>query len=237
MEQMGLIALSDAVHSPAKLKITANREQLYKLQVEKPGLETLVQLLLRTYPGIFDDHVILQTATLASKLKLDFDGLVSRLHYLEGIGFADFSKPSDKPMLTMLLPRQSPAGLSIDLAFVDSRRKEYEHRLQAILNYIGNNHDCRTVQLCAYFGESDTERCGICDVCLDRNKTKLNDRRFDMIRQQIIDTLSKEAHSLPYLTQVLGLPEEDSLQVIRFMIDHQELREEKGKLIWQGKSK
>ena len=39
----------------------------------------------------------------------------------------------------------------------------------------------RSSFLMQYFGESNNVRCGICDVCLERNKLEISDSEFEKI--------------------------------------------------------
>ena len=51
------------------------------------------------------------------------------------------------------------------------------------------NTRCRSVILLDYFGE-ESDRCGICDVCRERNELDLSKYEFDLILEEIKDILA-----------------------------------------------
>lgn len=236
LEQHDLLAVADSIYNPPKAKMTTSRDQLYKIQVEHPQFEGLIQTLLRTYPGIFDDYSILHLGQLSDRIKLSVSELVDQLKRLDHHALISFLPGKDGSLITYVTNRQNPKTLIIDNDFIEERKKAYEDRLHAVLDYIGDNSDCRLISLCKYFGEELDTRCGICDVCIQKNKTGLDDRNFQSLRSKITEALENESHSINYFTDVMGLPEEDTINVIRWMMDNQELSEQQGKLIWTGKS-
>ena len=63
--------------------------------------------------------------------------------------------------------------------------------MEAVINYAFSNDTCRSQLLLAYFGDSNND-CGVCDVCLSKNRDKkLNSNQFKEIQNDII-TLLKE---------------------------------------------
>jgi ATP-dependent DNA helicase RecQ len=230
LEQSGSISLSDAIYQPPRIQVTATREQLYKVQVEHSAYESLIQCLLRSYPGIFDDSVRVSLKDIARLSHLEPQATVHRLKTLHDRELIEFTQSSESPYLTLLQPRQDSSRLGLDPQFIADRKKEHEDRLHAMLSYVGNSETCRSVQLCRFFGEEDASRCGICDVCIAFKKTGLTDRGFEEIRSRIKATLKDERHSIRYFVDVLNMPETETLSVVQWMIEHNEVLEENGKL-------
>ena len=50
------------------------------------------------------------------------------------------------------------------------RKSIEENKAAVIVAYVQNKYRCRSSFLLDYFGEENHVRCGICDVCLERNK-------------------------------------------------------------------
>ena len=51
--------------------------------------------------------------------------------------------------------------------FLPEDRKKYDKmKLEDIINYLKNNHSCRSQLLLQYFDEENSSECGICDVCI-----------------------------------------------------------------------
>jgi ATP-dependent DNA helicase RecQ len=75
--------------------------------------------------------------------------------------------------------------------------------------------------LLAYFGETETIRCGICDVCIERNKLELSDLEFKNVSEQLKAFLQKEPLSLSDLVhKVTQVREDKILKTVQWLIDN-----------------
>ena len=99
-----------------------------------------------------------------------------------------------------------------------------ELRLQNLLDFINNSLECRSRQLLSYFGEKQPKRCGICDVCLAKNKTELNKIEFSSISDQVKNILANgPKHLYELVSAVHGFHEEDIIAVLRWLLDHKQI--------------
>ena len=95
-----------------------------------------------------------------------------------------------------------------------------------MLHYLTDNAHCRNETLLNYFDEEETNRCGICDVCLRRNKLEVSDIEFENIIEQLKNSLSEKR--IPFnqlLTEVHGVNEEKLLHTLRWLIDQNMITE------------
>ena len=56
-----------------------------------------------------------------------------------------------------------------------------------MIDYAEIDTKCRSVVLLDYFGEN-ADRCGICDVCRQRNELDLSKYEFDLILESILSS-------------------------------------------------
>ena len=71
--------------------------------------------------------------------------------------------------------------------------------------YIQNKYRCRSSFLLDYFGEENQVRCGICDVCLERNKLEMDDSEFEKIANAIKNLIIES----PLRTDIIILKTEE----------------------------
>jgi ATP-dependent DNA helicase RecQ len=94
--------------------------------------------------------------------------------------------------------------------------------MEAVLDYAESTHKCRSRILLSYFGETNTERCGQCDVCLEENKNLLNTDEYEKISQQIKQLLAVHPLELrPLVDAVIGSNENRIIHTIQLMIDNE----------------
>ena len=90
----------------------------------------------------------------------------------------------------------------------------------------------------AYFGETDSEPCGICDVCTGRNKSDLPAELFESLEKKIGDVLHDEPLAFDEILQAFALKRHESVaQVIAYLLDEGKLlKDEADKLYFRKKS-
>ena len=111
----------------------------------------------------------------------------------------------------------------------EKRRERYERRIQHMLYYAQENNVCRSRLLLTYFGERDAKPCGQCDVCRRSRKGGVSKSDFDTLHAALLQQLAEGASlTLPELAKATGYREEELAQVMRFMLDNDELHTDEG---------
>ena len=69
-----------------------------------------------------------------------------------------------------------------------------------MLHYATKDELCRSRVLLNYFGETESQPCGKCDVCLKEHESGLRQGEFERIRTYILHTLTEQGGSAPVHT-------------------------------------
>jgi ATP-dependent DNA helicase RecQ len=189
LEQEGILAFNEQVFLPAKIGFICGREALEEIDKTTPSLTLLIQTLLRTYSGIFDQPVPVSEKFLARSLKKNLQELNSELEILCGRRIIEYFPQKDSPQIYFLQDRINTSDLKLENQRYGKRRKNFEHRILALLSYVNSESGCRQVLLNDYFGEKNTADCGICDHCLKNKKRRLSSDEFESVYKLIKDKL------------------------------------------------
>jgi ATP-dependent DNA helicase RecQ len=87
-------------------------------------------------------------------------------------------------------------------------------------DYIQQDQICRSLLIQQYFGENAHQPCGKCDVCIGRNKTKVNDGEFKTIQKALMERLNLSA--LSYRDLIIAVNRGSPAQrekVLRYLMD------------------
>ena len=237
MEREGFFALSEALDTPSQLFIKASREDLYRFQVEYPDFDVMIKYLLRNYPGILSDFVKIREEQISHKLGIDVEKVEQTLKQLEKFNFLTYIQRSDKPQILYLTERQDTKHFILSDEVYKNRKDDATKRVQAVIDFVNNDTECRSVQLLRYFGEKINTRCGKCDVCNIRNQMNINDEEYRNISELILQELKKRVVPL-YETPSLAKNyfEEKVLETVRWMLDNGTIeQDENGNLKEKGK--
>lgn len=168
LEIAGILSFTENQFHPTRLKFVVGSSALYKFQIAHENAQTLISLLSRSYPGIFDHFISIHETKLAERLKISENELQSKLKYLEQYGIIDISWKSNLPKVTFLVERLQPENFSLTNEAYHKRQQIELEKLSAIINYLKTS-ECRQVVINTYFGET-SEPCGICDNCLTNSR-------------------------------------------------------------------
>ena len=91
------------------------------------------------------------------------------------------------------------------------------------MEYASGRNRCRSLFLLAYFGEKGRDKCGQCDVCMQDQELDVNKYEFDRAVDQARTLLRNKPLSLDELVKELILPDEKSIIVIRWLLDHNKI--------------
>ncbi len=235
LEKEGYLALSEAFANPSRVMVSLDKEGLYRFQVANPKFDAFIKLMLRSYPGIFSGFIKVNEQEMGKRAGLPADQVEKVLHDLHRMGVLNYEKQNQRPMITWLEERLSSGSLRISRENHHERKAFAWKRLKAMIDYAQSDNRCRSLSLLAYFGETRVQRCGQCDVCLERNRLQLSDFEFDQLEDIIRRSLTDSPLPLRDLIATLptNIDEEKVLMVIRWLRDIGQIREEEnGDLVW-----
>lgn len=201
--QEGWVEYNDAVFIPPRIQFVAPRVLLESLEQADPDLDRLSKTLLRTYSGIYDQPVNISEKQIASLLKCPLEEIQTQLQDLQNRGILTCYPQKEEPQLFFPVPRIRAEELVINQGNLQSRKKQYEERLRAMLNYAGHASACRSQLLATYFGDLSSKPCGTCDNCLRQKKHSLTSIEFEEIKTKLMQRLQKGPLSYTELMAVL----------------------------------
>ena len=100
---------------------------------------------------------------------------------------------SSLPKLFLLTRREEGRHLLISQEVYEVRRERLAERIEAIIAYAAASDTCRSQLLLRYFGEEESEPCGMCDVCLSHRNKRPSP---SMPLSQAVALLQEEAEAL-----------------------------------------
>lgn len=235
LEKENYISITEALYQPSRLHFTVHKDELYKFQVANKAYDDFIKLLLRSYTGLFDNYVKFNENDIVIKSGLSYDHVLKYLNYLSKIGVLSYLPQTETPQLTFTQGRIDTQVLTISNEHLKDRKENALNRMRSMLNYAGNPDKCRSQLLLAYFGEINTERCGICDYCLERNKSEVNSQEFEDVSGEIKSLLFSQHLTLKELVNaVTGAKENKILKVIQWLLDNGKLYyDTNNKLQWR----
>lgn len=168
LEQAGYISFQENVFISSRCSFIASKEYLYHFEKQQPDLEPIIKCLLRTYEGIFDNSVSIYESTIARITHLPEEEVKRQLLLLAHHSIIEYQPQKDTPQIYFLYHRVPKDDLRIDQKAYAERKQLFEQRIGTIVKFAAKPARCRSEIIRHYFGDTQTEPCGICDVCLQK---------------------------------------------------------------------
>jgi ATP-dependent DNA helicase RecQ len=224
--------LTEEINNPSRLFFTVNRDDLYKIQINNPEIDTFIKGVLRIYTGLFNDFVGIDEDYLAKVMFKTRDDIYNLLSRLSKMKIAEYIPRKRSPMLILHEERLDSKNIRISAENFLWSKNRFTERMESMLSYAESETKCRSVQLLSYFGETNAFRCGQCDVCRSRNELNLSKYEFDMILEKIKSTLTQSSSTVEEIVKQSDTPEK-ILKVIRWLLDNGKISEKDGQIMWK----
>ena len=228
LEKEGFLVLSDSFDEPSKVMIKASRDDIYGFQVNNPQYSELVKYMLRSLPGVMSDFVKINEEMMAKKIGMQVEKVIEQLKKLEAYNFLSYAQRNDKPQILFLSEFVDAKHFGLSKENYYDRKKDAEERVKAVVDFVNNDEECRSVQLLRYFNEKSRKTCGHCDVCLKQQHCV----PYDTIENRVRSVLSEEMLPMNViLSKCSDFEESQVLDAIRFLVDNEVLQVENDGLV------
>jgi ATP-dependent DNA helicase RecQ len=229
IEREGFILLNEAIGNPSRILFNVRKDDLYRFQVENARYDPLIKMILRSYGGIFTEPAVINETELANRLSTTPDEIKKSLNYLTQQEILTYLPRRDKPQLTFSSELIRAVDLKISPEHYFNRKKDAIKRLDSIIHYVTSSRSCRSKTLISYFGQTDIKRCGICDVCLNRNRAGLSELDFNNIVGIIKPLLRQQSLSMDVLVEACrNINEEKVIRAITWLVDNEKIEISEG---------
>lgn len=165
LDRLSIINIDQNYQINAKLKILIPHQRLFDFLRQHKSYSELITYILRNYAGAFDLIVKVDLEYLSRKLKISQESIAQKLKSLQEKDIIELSLMQQDLNLRMLQPREDDRTINIHAKYIEAYRNQKINQIEAVIDFIKNENECRQIQLLHYFDEQYAEPCGKCSVC------------------------------------------------------------------------
>ena len=184
----GVIELSNNYKKKSTVLFLATSNQVIHYAKNNTLTQLLVNTLLRSYGGLFEQETPINEYWLAKKIASTVPKTIQLLTQLHIDEIIDYKKASNTSELYFLVPREDAIAINRISKNCTSYIQKKKKKSEALIRFVENTDTCRNVQVLYYFNEQNAAECGVCDVCLSKKKKTEN------ISTHITDLLSSKTY-------------------------------------------
>ena len=233
LEQEGHLTFDENIFLPSQVCFTAEKFVLNEMEFAHPQLDTVMKCLLRTYQGIYDNRVSINEKQIAKLCKLPYEKIYADLKQLHALHIIEYLPQKETPQIHFMMNRAPAQHLHINQDNYFNRKKQYQIRVDTMIDYLHLNTNCRSAFIANYFGDEVIKDCGVCDNCLNKKSTPPNTNDFTSIEQSIYAAIPSAGIDVKELIQLhTHIKKENFWKVFEFLQSEGKIKANKeGKLI------
>ena len=218
LTRAGYLEYTDEQDNASRILFTIHRDELYKLRETDPETEKLINVILRSYTGLFTDYAYINEDSLAIRSGLTRQRIYEILLMLTRRHILHYIPRKKTPYIIYTRERQEAGRLAITRDIYEERKESYITRIKAMTEYATAEDKCRSRMLLRYFGEKNEHNCGLCDVCLSKHHSGMKLGEFQEMENQIREQLETSPLSAATLLNRINGEREKAERVLSYLV-------------------
>ncbi len=220
LDRSSIISLTQQYKNQTQLQFIVANDPLFAYLDTYPELGLLVKSILRTYGGVFEHETPINTLRISEKAGITEDQLEDSLRKLEKDEIISLKLSRTDAQITFIEPREDDKTINRIAQTIEQQNQLRTKQIQTVLDYVGNQTTCKSVQLLTYFGETKPTDCGICSVCVQKKRTT-QQPDAKLVRHAIITQLETRPLSSRELTEILPYNKHLIQETLHILLEHQ----------------
>ncbi|MBO5185526.1 MAG: RecQ family ATP-dependent DNA helicase [Prevotella sp.] len=223
LNRAGYIEYTEEQDSNARVMFTVSRDNLYRLKNNSVNEDKIIVALLRNYGGLFSDYNFIDESLLATQTEMKPHEVYLTLKLLDAKHIIKFIPRKKIPHIRYTQRREDSEHIILGKDVYEDRKRQFIQRINAIMEYVSVDDTCRSRMLLGYFGEKTNHDCGVCDVCMERNKTLTNSDAIAETQAEIMAMLNDNKRH--YITELNAIkrPYEQIDAALAYLISEEKI--------------
>lgn len=175
LQQNGYMTLTEEMENPAKIHFCVSRDDLYKIRIDRQDLDHTIRTILRMYNGVFTEFRAIDERAIAASSGYTVEHIKETLKRMWQMRIIRYIPSNSSPMIFFDEERLPTKDIYISPDTYLHRKRLISERFENMIRYSTNQIECRSVLIQHYFGDSQAQECGVCDICLAKRRRAKND--------------------------------------------------------------
>ena len=220
LDRSSVLSLTQHFKRRSTVQVLVSSNELFQYLEKNREISIIIKSLLRTYGGIFDQLVKINTLLIADKANVSEDQVIKTLERLEKENIIGLNLKKTDAEITFIEPREDDKTINRIANTIEIQNKQKVNQINDIISYISDEWTCKSQHLLRYFGETDAEVCGICSVCIDKSKKFNGDSQTNAI-EIVISLLQQNDLSSRELIEKSSLKEEELTNTLKLLLERE----------------
>ncbi|MCG9791147.1 RecQ family ATP-dependent DNA helicase [Flavobacterium algicola] len=220
LDRQGILTMTQEFSAKISLQFIITSKEVLRYLSLNPHDEEIMLAILRTYPGVYEMETAFNSALIAKKSNKTEKQVLNVLDKLHEKQIIDFHSKNNDASLTFNEIREDERTISRVSKYLEKQNDLKRAQLKSVLHYVKEDNTCKSKLILAYFGEKDSDNCGICSYCIAK-KPKSKDLKS--LSNKIIALLENEELSSRDLQNRLNTSSDTLIFVLQELLANEQI--------------
>ncbi|ARV08220.1 recombinase RecQ [Winogradskyella sp. PC-19] len=216
LDSNSIISLDQRFNYKTTVQFKVSNTSIFKYLENNKSQDKAIKALLRTYGGIIDYPTKINVELVANKAETNSKQIIAILKDLERHNIIELNIANTDSEITFIKPREDEKTINPIIGIIEQQQAQKKRQIKSVVDYTNNDTICKSIQLLSYFDETSTENCGICSVCLSKQKTSTK-TSIKSIEERILLLLKEKDRSSRDLLHHIECSQAELLQVLSLL--------------------
>ncbi|MBD3723808.1 MAG: RecQ family ATP-dependent DNA helicase [Flavobacteriaceae bacterium] len=214
LDRQGILTMENVSSEKVKVQFIIPSKEVIRYISLNTNVEPILTVVLRTYPGIFDQEMPINLELIAKKSNHSIEQIVKLLQELHEKEIIDLQLLLNDSKIVFNEVREDDLTINRISKYLENQNTTKQDRFKEMISFIENQTTCKNKLLLRYFGEEIYEDCGKCSACLKKKKAENKD-----VVSEILACLKKSPLNSRELESILAFTSEEIIFAIQTLLE------------------
>lgn len=219
LDRQGILTFSNENNDKVKLQFLLSSKEIIRYCSLHTKDQAIIETILRTYPGIFEQVIAVNTSQIASKSNHREEQVVQLLQKLEQQGIISLQLVTNDSKLIFNEPREDDYTINRIQKFLIQQNEQKIAQFAAMIDFVFDTKTCKSILISNYFGETNATNCGICSTCMKLQKADIQTTTHILIEHLRLGPASSQE-----LQRKTDLSSEALIFALQYLLDNTSIR-------------
>lgn len=217
LDRQGIISMIQEFSEKTIVQFIISSKEVIRYLSLNTNDEPVIAEILRSYPGIYEMPANINIPLISRKSKKTEDEIIAILKKLASREIIELILKNNDSQIIFNEIREDDKTINRVSKFLESQNQLKKHQLKSVLYYIQEKETCKSKLLLRYFGESKTDDCKICSVCLQQNNSSKQPKSVEYL---IITLLQNEDCDSRKIQKTLQLSKDETIFALQNLLEN-----------------
>lgn len=216
LDRQGIITLLQEFSEKTAIQFIIPSKEVIRYLSLNPNDEPIIAEILRSYSGIYEIQANINLPLLSRKTKKNETEIIEVLKKLASREIIELTLKNNDSQIIFNEIREDDKTINRISKYLEAQNQLKKHQLKSVLYYIQEKETCKSKLLLRYFGEIKKEDCGICSICINKNKPEKQSKSVEYL---IVNLLQNEDCDSRKIQKLLQLSKDEIIFALQNLLE------------------